>query len=173
MPVLPSYRNQSIDLHSKPIDRFLYEGNTGTYGLMRHWTEIWGLYCLWKALRIVKIVCCKQYVGLKTKWTITKVTQNDEIWQLTLLEICGHVVQSHKTLKFCLKLRKPITKLNVKRVFFKILWNFVCGESYQVIKCPVIFPHDFSIELVVIIDSQMIFKMPGGNEKVTHTWTNL
>ena len=28
--VLPSYRNQSIDLHSKSIDWFLYEGNTGT-----------------------------------------------------------------------------------------------------------------------------------------------
>ena len=29
MPVLPSYRNQSIDLQSKSIDWFLYEGNTG------------------------------------------------------------------------------------------------------------------------------------------------
>ena len=29
MSVLPSYRNQSIDLHSKSIDWFLYEGNTG------------------------------------------------------------------------------------------------------------------------------------------------
>ena len=29
MPVLSSYRNQSIDLHSKSIDWFLYEGNTG------------------------------------------------------------------------------------------------------------------------------------------------
>ena len=27
---VPSYRNQSIDLHSKSIDWFLYEGNTGT-----------------------------------------------------------------------------------------------------------------------------------------------
>ena len=30
MTVLPSYRNQSIDLHSKSIDWFLYEGSTGT-----------------------------------------------------------------------------------------------------------------------------------------------
>ena len=30
VPVLPSYRNQLIDLHSKSIDWFLYEGNTGT-----------------------------------------------------------------------------------------------------------------------------------------------
>ena len=30
VPVLPSYRNQSIELHSKLIDWFLYEGNTGT-----------------------------------------------------------------------------------------------------------------------------------------------
>ena len=29
MPVLPSYRNKSIDLHSKSIDWFLYEGKTG------------------------------------------------------------------------------------------------------------------------------------------------
>ena len=29
MPVLPIYRNQSIDLHSKSFDWFLYEGNTG------------------------------------------------------------------------------------------------------------------------------------------------
>ena len=29
MPVLPSFRNQLIDLHSKSIDRFLYEGNNG------------------------------------------------------------------------------------------------------------------------------------------------
>ena len=29
MPVLYSYRNQSIDLHRKSIDWFLYEGNTG------------------------------------------------------------------------------------------------------------------------------------------------
>ena len=28
--MLPSYRNQSIDLHSKSIDWLLYEGNTGT-----------------------------------------------------------------------------------------------------------------------------------------------
>ena len=28
MPMLPSYRNQSINLHSKSIDWFLYEGNT-------------------------------------------------------------------------------------------------------------------------------------------------
>ena len=29
MPVLPSYRNQLIDLHSKLIDWFLYEDNAG------------------------------------------------------------------------------------------------------------------------------------------------
>ena len=28
MPVFSSYKNQSIDLHSKSIDWFLYEGNT-------------------------------------------------------------------------------------------------------------------------------------------------
>ena len=30
MPVLLSYRNQLIDLNSKSLDWFLYEGNTGT-----------------------------------------------------------------------------------------------------------------------------------------------
>ena len=29
VPVLPSYRNQSIDLLCKSIDWFLYEGSTG------------------------------------------------------------------------------------------------------------------------------------------------
>ena len=29
LPVLPSYRNQLIDLHSKSVDWFLYEDNTG------------------------------------------------------------------------------------------------------------------------------------------------
>ena len=32
MPVLPSYKNQSIDLRSKSVDLFLYEGNIGTLG---------------------------------------------------------------------------------------------------------------------------------------------
>ena len=31
MPVLPSYRNQSIDLLCKSIDWFLYEDNTGIW----------------------------------------------------------------------------------------------------------------------------------------------
>ena len=31
MPVLPSYRNESIDLLCKSIDWFLFEGSTGTY----------------------------------------------------------------------------------------------------------------------------------------------
>ena len=30
MPLLPSYRNQLIDLLCKSVDWFLYEGNTGT-----------------------------------------------------------------------------------------------------------------------------------------------
>ena len=30
MSALPSSRNQSIDLHSKSLDWFLYENNTGT-----------------------------------------------------------------------------------------------------------------------------------------------
>ena len=33
MSVLPSYRNQSIDLHSKSIDWFLYGGSTAFNGL--------------------------------------------------------------------------------------------------------------------------------------------
>ena len=34
MPVLTSYRNQSIDLQGKSIDWFLYEVNTGMILLM-------------------------------------------------------------------------------------------------------------------------------------------
>ena len=43
MPVLPSYRNHSIDLDSKSFDRFLYEGNAGIewvnnfFWLVYHW----------------------------------------------------------------------------------------------------------------------------------------
>ena len=33
MPVLPSYKNQSIDLLCKSIDKFLYECNTEIKGL--------------------------------------------------------------------------------------------------------------------------------------------
>ena len=33
MPVLPSYRNQSIDLPFKSNDWFLYDGNTRIYGV--------------------------------------------------------------------------------------------------------------------------------------------
>ena len=33
MPVFASYRNQSIDMHSKSIDWFLYESNTGIFML--------------------------------------------------------------------------------------------------------------------------------------------
>ena len=33
MPVLPAYRNQSIDLLRKSIEWFLCEGNTGIIGL--------------------------------------------------------------------------------------------------------------------------------------------
>ena len=36
MPVLPSYVNQSTDLLCKSIDWFLYEGNTGTYGIKKN-----------------------------------------------------------------------------------------------------------------------------------------
>ena len=34
MPVLPAYRNQSIDLQHELIEWFLYEGNTG---IMKEW----------------------------------------------------------------------------------------------------------------------------------------
>ena len=40
MPVLPSYRNQSIDLLCKSIDWFLYEGNTGIY-----WVNYEQIHC--------------------------------------------------------------------------------------------------------------------------------
>ena len=40
MPVLPSYRNQSIDLLCKSIDWFLYEGNTGIY-----WVNYEHIHC--------------------------------------------------------------------------------------------------------------------------------
>ena len=46
MPVLLSYRNQSIDLHGKSIDCFLYEGNIGTKWvkyIKQQLSNIWSL----------------------------------------------------------------------------------------------------------------------------------
>ena len=41
MPVLFSYRNQSIDLLWKSIDWFLYEGNTGIWWVKRRGAGPW------------------------------------------------------------------------------------------------------------------------------------
>ena len=41
MPVLPSFKNQLIDLHSKSIDRFLYEGNSISPEIIRKPTAFW------------------------------------------------------------------------------------------------------------------------------------
>ena len=46
VPLLPSYRNQSIDLLCKSIDWFLYEGNTGTKWLKQ-------MFCL-NNIRLVR-----------------------------------------------------------------------------------------------------------------------
>ena len=39
-PVLPSYRNQSIDLLCKSLDWFLYEGNTGNKWVKRSYSDM-------------------------------------------------------------------------------------------------------------------------------------
>ena len=39
MPVLPSYKNKSIDLLCKSMDWFLYEGNTGI-SWVKNWNEM-------------------------------------------------------------------------------------------------------------------------------------
>ena len=41
MPKLPSYRNQSIDLHTKSADWFLYHGN---FGFLVKQVNIWHFY---------------------------------------------------------------------------------------------------------------------------------
>ena len=50
--MLPSYRNQLIDLLYKSIGWFLYEGNTGTYnglrGLLTHFKAMFHFYTPWK-----------------------------------------------------------------------------------------------------------------------------
>ena len=44
MPVLPWYRNQSIDLHSKSIDWFLYEGNTSICCVKTNYNDDFKIY---------------------------------------------------------------------------------------------------------------------------------
>ena len=54
MPVLPSYRNQSINLQGKSNDWFLYEGNTGT-----KWVKVFKIFFagnFHEATEIVKFV---------------------------------------------------------------------------------------------------------------------
>ena len=47
MPVLPTYKNHSIDLHSKSIDWFLCEGNIGIWCLTK--AVLWTFYLKMKS----------------------------------------------------------------------------------------------------------------------------
>ena len=63
MPVLPSYRNQSIDLLCKSIDWFLYEGKTGTYWVTAEiliFASLYRLFCGFKNARKQLCVCVLQ-----------------------------------------------------------------------------------------------------------------
>ena len=63
MPLLPSNRNQSIDLLRKSIDRFLYEGNTGIHWVKPKYSEH---LTLWSAKKKMDMLIIN--VQLKTKY---------------------------------------------------------------------------------------------------------
>ena len=54
MPVLPSYRNQSIELHNKSIDWFLYKSNTDIWwvNIVNHFKSVYSAF-------LVMIFCSK------------------------------------------------------------------------------------------------------------------
>ena len=63
MPVLPSYRSQSIDLRCKWIDWFLYEGNTGTYGLNNSKMMFnASISSCWKCFSLVDYRCFRNWI---------------------------------------------------------------------------------------------------------------
>ena len=63
MPVFPSYRSQSIDLRCKSIDWFLYEGNTGTYGLNNSKMMFnASISSCWKCFSLVDYRCFRNWI---------------------------------------------------------------------------------------------------------------
>ena len=59
MPVLSSYRNQSIYLHSKTIGRFLYEGNTDI-----EWVNV-NNWIFWEQLQFLRPIMTASKSGKK------------------------------------------------------------------------------------------------------------
>ena len=63
MPVLSSYRNQSIYLHSKTIGRFLYEGNTDI-----EWVNV-NNWIFWEQLQFLRPIMTASKSGKKiNRW---------------------------------------------------------------------------------------------------------
>ena len=104
MPVLPSYRNQSIDLLCKSIDWFLCEGNTGigflTNGLFSfRFTSnnetLWPVYLLFKSFveycALSLYFKCHVHVVYLTKMKILTYTSYQQHFDL-YIEIHGLIV---------------------------------------------------------------------------------
>ena len=105
MPVFPSYRSQSIDLRCKSIDWFLYEGNTGTYGLNNSKMMFnASISSCWKCFSLVDYRCFRNWIEtyLLDKIMLDGKSKIRVAWYLqtsNLVAICFS--NNQKKIKFC------------------------------------------------------------------------
>ena len=84
MLMLPTYRNQSINLHSKSVDRFLYEGNTGL-NVNSLLSKIKEMHCIAKLANAT-------VTGLsetKLDNTVLNSELEIEVYDLVRFDLCG------------------------------------------------------------------------------------
>ena len=83
MPVLPSYRNQSIKMLCKSVDWFLYEGNTGSWWVnwmkdlkLKKWTfcifALSNLFQMFYTVTLLKTLL--KFPGNHQRWTFLSVS---------------------------------------------------------------------------------------------------
>ena len=104
--MFPSYRSQSIDLRCKSIDWFLYEGNTGTYGLNNSKMMFnASISSCWKCFSLVDYRCFRNWIEtyLLDKIMLDGKSKIRVAWYLqtsNLVAICFNNNQKKK-LSFC------------------------------------------------------------------------
>ena len=83
MPVLPSYRNQSIEMLCKSVDWFLYEGNTGIWWVnwmkdlkLKKWAfcifALSNLFQMFYTVTLLKTLL--KFPGNHQRWTFLSVS---------------------------------------------------------------------------------------------------
>ena len=78
MPVLPSYRNQSIGLLCKSIDWFLYEENTGIKWVKKQFRDFLNTNIIQKAISTRQLKTATQNVNVGYK--LSKKMANYELY---------------------------------------------------------------------------------------------